>query len=152
KMRVSEDPTFGDASLGDVAYRDFNVLVSDFVLADSEGEHTVYAQFKDTFNQESGVFHTSIVLDRLPPNVTSVTLNGGAAFLTTNDSSGTVALSYAGDDLLSGIDGYRYTTAASFGAEPFADIESVGPTLVQTLPISLGDVQGLQTVRLELRD
>ncbi len=150
EMRVSEDPLFADAQW-DVAYRQFNAQI-DFDLEDRDGTHVIYAQFKDSFGLESAVFSTQIILDRQAPQVTAFTLNNGAPFLTSADGSGTAAMSFSGQDLLSGVEAYRTTLAASFGDEPYELLDTPGAAFSLTRSVVLGDADGQKTLLLELRD
>ncbi|MGI5862578.1 MAG: MSCRAMM family protein [Myxococcales bacterium] len=149
-MRLSEDPTFGDPRW-DTDYREFSTPV-DFTLADEEGQRTVFAQFRDSLGIESEVFSGQVVLDQTAPAILSVTLNGGAQYLTAADGAGRATLAFTAHDALAGIDAWRYTLAAGFSDEPFQPLDSVGATVVDVQTVELGDEDGLKTLRLQLRD
>jgi hypothetical protein len=150
-MRVSSDPEFADASW-DRDYRQFNSPVS-FTLADRDGTHTIYAQFRDAYNLESDVFSTTIVLDRELPQVVTFEINDGAEFLTVEDGQGNATLGFTGRDELSGISGWRWTRNAAFDVtDAYSPVDSLGAVLMEVQTRSLGDENGTRTVLLQLRD
>lgn len=149
-MRLSEDPTFDDPRW-DTDYRELSTPV-DFTLADEEGQRTIFAQFRDSLGIESEVFSGQVVLDHTAPAILSVTLNGGAQYLTAADGAGRATLAFTAHDALAGVDAWRYTLAAEFSDEPFQPLDSVGATVVDVQTVELGDEDGPKTLRLQLRD
>lgn len=135
EMRVSSDPTFQDAALGDVEYRDFAARVP-FTLADADGDRAIYAQFRDDAGHETTVFSAHIVLDRVAPTATRLALAGGENAITTAVIS--LALE-AGDDA-SGIASYRLSTDGALDGEPSHPLGAAGTT------ISMVDVESLAAV------
>lgn len=152
QMEVSEDPNFAQPEpTWDTAFRDF-VTPIDMTLSDSDGTHTIYARFRDSFGLVSDPFSTTVVVDRQPPTVPLFNINNGAPYLTTNDGTGTATLFFTGQDELSGIDAYRVTAAAGFSTEPYFPLESLGPSVSLSPQLALGDTNGLKTVLLVVRD
>lgn len=98
--KVSEDPEFADPSLGDVvddAFRSFTPGQPEtFTLSDADGLHVVYVVFTDGTTTTSPS-SAQVVLDRRPPDNTSVVIASGAPFL--RATGGIVTLHLEGFDL-----------------------------------------------------
>lgn len=100
KFRVSEDPTFTDAAVGDAGTttRPYPPTAADarFTLSDRDGRHDVYVAFSDgtSFGAPSVA---SIVLDRVAPAQASVVIGAGLPFTRTPD--GLVPLTLSAMDL-----------------------------------------------------
>ncbi len=141
EMRLSEDPAFADPGLGDVAYRSFSASDS-FTLSDTDGEHTIYVQFRDARGKETTVFSTQIVLDRAPPEVTVLHIDGLATHL--RGSVGTVFAS--GSDALSGIRGYRVAIDGVLDTEVEQSAESLSQEATLSLVQGFPGPEGPQTL------
>lgn len=142
-MRVSLDPSFASASSGDVEFRQFSASVMQ-TLRDSDGEQTVYAQFRDASGLVSDVFSAKVVLDREAPTAKALTLDDGREFMTGE----TARLLASGFDNLSGIRGFILSEDPDLigAAETSALSTSASVELALTQSFSLED--GDKTVYL----
>lgn len=143
-MRVSEDPTFANAALGDTAFRTYATSIP-WTLSDAEGPHTVYAQFRDKGGIESDVFKATITLDRIPPNLISLGLNQSNGFVTTSLAEVTLG----GNDDTSGIAKYQVSLSADFSGAP--ERSATGNNLVIPDTVALG-ADGAKTIYSRLID
>lgn len=100
RFRMSEDPTFTDAAVGDAGTtaRPYPPAAPDarFTLGDRDGVHTIYVAFSDgtSWGLPSSA---SIVLDRVAPDLASVVIGAGTGFTRTVD--GLVPLTLSAADL-----------------------------------------------------
>ncbi|MCC6807397.1 MAG: carboxypeptidase regulatory-like domain-containing protein [Deltaproteobacteria bacterium] len=145
-MRVSEDSTFTDATLGDVSYRDFAATIA-FALSGAEGAHTIYAQFRDDKGLASDVFSTTITLDRTPPDIIALKVADGGAFART----GLVPVEIRTNDLGSGLHGYSLILGMDFtGAVETSALAAAGGATINS-SIDLG-ADGMKTVSVRAVD
>lgn len=140
-MRVSLDPSFADATLGDTTFIDF-AASRPFQLADADGTQTVYAQFQDSDGHVSDTFSGAIMLDRGPPVVSAFSVGDGSAFVT----SSIVPILASGLDALSGIDRYRLSIDGTLDTEPELATDSVSNVIALDLAQSLGNQDGAKDV------
>lgn len=111
EFRASEAADFADAG-----FRSFTGASQAFTLADADGTHTVYAEYKKAGGVTSARFQASIVLDRRAPQGVSIALAGGETF--TNDNPLTLRLAAVDDpamgaDRASGLVGMRLSETGS---------------------------------------
>ena len=142
-MRVSEDPDFADAQLGDT---DFVAFADDVehTLSDGDGLKTVYAQVRDADGVESALLSSQITLDATAPIVDSVVINAGAS--ATNAADGIVSLALAATDATSGV-GHLQISNDDIFDEPF-----VPYTTSTTHTLAAVDTDGDKTVYVRVRD
>lgn len=149
-MRVSEDSGFRNEAAGDVIHRTYKAEET-FTLADADGEHTVYAQFKDQLGLETPSYATKVVLDRVAPQVTSLRIGDGSGFVRTGD--GATTLSMTASDDLAGVGAYMVSTDGTFDTETWLAVES--QRLDVALPdvvLALGPERGVRQIRVKVRD
>lgn len=146
EMRVSEDQTFADPGKGDVAFRPFAASTT-VNLGDVDGEHRLYAQFRDDQGLQSDVFSTSIVLDRVAPTIDALAVGGGGAFARAD----IVSLDLRGADAGSGVRGYQVAINGDVSVAPeLSAAFNPGSVLVSSV-LALG-ADGVKTVTVRLLD
>ncbi len=99
-MRISEDPSFVDATLGDTSYVTYNSTPT-FVLSPADGNKTVFVQYRDGASVGSEVFSSTVTLDQTPPSSAAVSINLGSTV--TNADPALVTLSLQASDPTSGV-------------------------------------------------
>ena len=100
EMRYSTDETlFEDADWGWETYR---ATVSDVAIGDTDGPIVIWVQLRDGA-LVTDVYSTQVHLDRAPPVIRELTIDGGAEYLSENQ--GFVRLE--AEDAISGIVGYQ---------------------------------------------
>lgn len=99
-FRVSEDPTFTNAELGDTtasAWRPYTANAThELTLTDRDGEHEITVVFFDG-TTTSAPASASVVLDRQAPTAASLVIESGGGF--TNAQTGIVTLTLGAQDL-----------------------------------------------------
>ncbi|MBS2022812.1 MAG: carboxypeptidase regulatory-like domain-containing protein [Deltaproteobacteria bacterium] len=157
---LSEDPTFTDASKGDVlaspaASSTFRTYVPNastpFTLTNADGEHDVSVVFWDGQNLSSPATAT-VVLDRVGPPQPALTIGTGAAF--TNAQTGIVSLSISGTDTPLGnggaVAGVRQMEISNFAS--FTPSTKTSFSLVTTWTLDAPGTDGPKTVYCRLID
>ncbi|MEW5852323.1 MAG: FG-GAP-like repeat-containing protein [Myxococcota bacterium] len=116
----------------------------------TEGQRTVTAHFVDEAGNRSPPFGDSVILDRTPPVLTVVRLNGGDPFLRTTSAS----LEVDAREGLSYPLQMRHTACPrARDAACDAELAQAGFVAFETLrTIPLGDQDGLWTVLVQVRD
>jgi hypothetical protein len=138
EMRVSLD-----ASFTGVDWQAFSATAP-ILLADADGEQTIFAQFRDDQGLVTPTYSTRIVLDRAAPLISSVQV--GSANLTTEGfvTSNVLPLVMAGFDGLSGVSAYQLALDGTLDNEAILPAESTGAgfslTLAQAFPQADGPV------------
>jgi hypothetical protein len=144
EMRISEDQTFTDSSLGDTGYVTFAQSTTFAIASADDGAKTLYAQFKDADGTESALAEASIGLDTSAPETADLLINGGAAF--TNAADGMVTLTLSAEDAFSGVAEFELSNDGSFSGS-FLPIRA---TTSHTLADDTND--GDKTVYVRYRD
>lgn len=138
EMRVSLD-----ASFTGVDWQAFSATAP-MLLADVDGEQTIFAQFRDDQGLVTPTYSTRIVLDRAAPLISSVQV--GSASLVTEGfvTSSVVPLVMAGFDGLSGVSAYQLALDGTLDNEAILPAESTSAgfslTLAQAFPQADGPV------------
>jgi hypothetical protein len=70
QMLIANDSTFRGA-----VWQKYVMFVPQFFLTEGEGEKIVYVKFKDSKNKESGIAFDKIILDKTPPQNTSIAID-----------------------------------------------------------------------------
>lgn len=70
QMLIGNDSTFRGA-----VWQKYTMFVPQFFLTDGEGEKIVYVKFKDSKGKESGITSDKIILDKTPPQNTSIVID-----------------------------------------------------------------------------
>ncbi len=140
-MRISEDPTFSDAS-----WVPFQADVP-FTLSDGDGDKTVNVQFRMSDDTLSEILISSIKLDTHPPENALLQINAGAQFA--NNPDGMVTLTFSASDPLpgTGIWQMRLSNDGQFDTEPW---QNFVPAMSHTLLDPLVDEQ--KSVYVHYRD
>ena len=138
-MRLSEDTKFKGAS-----WRPYTTS-ADFVLSSGDGDKTVYARFRDLTGNVSPRVSDSIVLDRVPPDLSLLQLNGGAL----DSTSRTVVVHLEASDAGSGVSGYRLADDGGAWSSWVAWPDSQA-SVDANWNLSAGDA--LKTVHAQVRD
>ena len=148
EMRISQDPNFANASLGDTALRTFSSTAT-FSLQAEDGLKTLYVQYSDASSTLSNIFNSSIVLDTTPPVASNAVtpmmqIDNSAAY--TRMSGGLVTLQMAVSDATS------YVTSMQLGgALPLTGVfQPYVSELTYTLPNPT--VDGNKTVYANFSD
>lgn len=126
-----------DTGVNDTGWIDWSTEYNEWVLPDNDGEYTITVTVKDYVNLQSQNIDTaSIILDRVPPEITytsetimtgtALTLNGSYYSVTDPDPG---ALTY---QIPSGIDTYHWEQLSGPGTLIFSDSEIWNPQVSTT--------------------